>query len=399
MKILLVNKYWYIRGGAERVLFDTKELLENAGHEVFIFGMHHPKNTIDEKQFSAYIDYASLGFFGKISAGWKSIYNKEAKKKFAAYIEQVQPDVVHVHNIYHQLSFSLLDVVKEKCIPSVMTLHDYKMISPNYRLFHHGAIEKQMIGKKYYRCLLGNCMESLGQSFFAMIEAYVRVWKKWHQVIDAYIAPSQFMKDISVTGGLSEENINVIPNAVDIGELATKEKKYVAYVGRLSKEKGIHVLLAAAKETPDISYIIVGTGPEEKKIKAYIQKEQLENVSLVGWQTGKQLEQYIDKASLLVVPSIWYENCPLSILEAHAKGKIVIGADIGGISELVSKELLCEAGDSHALAEKVKLWYSRSSKEKQIMQNSIYKETKKKYNKENYLHALEVVYKRVCIKK
>ncbi|MBT3816756.1 MAG: glycosyltransferase family 1 protein, partial [Candidatus Magasanikbacteria bacterium] len=87
MKVLLVNKYWYIRGGAERLLFDTKKLLEQAGHEVFIFGMHHPENIIENKYFIPYIDYKNQGVIGKIRAGLKSIYNKEAKKQFEQLVD------------------------------------------------------------------------------------------------------------------------------------------------------------------------------------------------------------------------------------------------------------------------------------------------------------------------
>ena len=171
MKILLVNKYWYARGGAERVVFLTKRVLEDAGHTVEVFGMKQKKNTLENEYFIDTIDYATGSWMARIMYGIKSIYNVDAKKRFAKLVDDFAPDVIHFHNIYHQLSYALLDVVRAKNIPSVMTLHDYKMLSPNYTLFHHNTIDTSMLGGKYYRCLLHNAMGSWARSFFVMCEA------------------------------------------------------------------------------------------------------------------------------------------------------------------------------------------------------------------------------------
>ena len=144
MKVLLVNKYWYIRGGAERMVFVTKELLEKAGHEVEIFGMNHPDNIFSNDYFVDYLDYRKSKGIKKIKSVCKTIYNKQAKENFARLVKDFRPDVVHFHNIYHQLSFSLLEVTKAQKIPTVMTLHDYKMISPNYSLYHHNKIDDSL---------------------------------------------------------------------------------------------------------------------------------------------------------------------------------------------------------------------------------------------------------------
>ncbi len=390
-----------MRGGAERIVLESKNMLESAGHKVAVFGMHHPENIIENKYFIPYIDYKNLGVIGKIRAGLKSIYNKEAKKQFEQLVDDFKPDLIHFHNIYHQLSFSLFDVVRKKNIKSVMTLHDYKMISPNYTLFHHGHIDDTSIGKKYYRCLFSNCMESWGRSFFSTIEAYLRHFKKWKDVIDVYIAPSQFMKDMCVEAGLSEKKIHVLQNPITIKKenIKQKEGNYVAYVGRLSKEKGVDILLKAAKETPDIPYKIIGDGPERKSLESYVKKCYIKNVHFYGWQTGSALDTFIAQARMIVIPSVWYEPFGLVVLEAQIKGKTVIGSDIGGIKELINKELLVEAGNSKALEKKIRIWYNNPSEKRQIMQKQIYKKIKEKYNIEKHRHALVSVYEKLCIKK
>jgi glycosyltransferase involved in cell wall biosynthesis len=393
MKILLVNKYWYLRGGTERVVFLTKKLLEEAGHTVEIFGMHHPKNTIQNEHFIDYIDYKKPS----LRAALKSIYNTDARDKFKALVEEFQPDVVHLHNMYHQLSFSLLDVLKKKKIHTVMTLHDYKMLSPNYTLFHHGNIDVDSLGKKYYSCVLNNCMESIGKSFASTVEAYFRKWKKWQGAIDHYISPSVFMKDLCVKAGWNAEQIKVVPNPIDLTTytVSKKEGEYVAYIGRISKEKGIDILLKAAKQTPDISYRIVGDGPEKNTLETYVKNQNIKNVVFDGWQSGKKLADLIDNARIIVVPSVWYENCPLSILETMAVGKIIIGSDIGGISELLPKHLLVHPKDVGDLVKLIQSWYGSSSQKRREEGSFLAQKVLKRHATAGYVKDIIKVYQSV----
>ena len=398
MKILLVNKYWYPRGGAERAVLLTKKILETAGHTVEIFGMKHEKNEQNPPHFIDTISYDRGSFVSRLIAGVKSVYNRDAKKKFCRLIESFGPDIVHFHNIYHQLSFSLFDVVRRKNIPSVFSLHDYKILSPNYRLFNKKGLDRSSLGGAYYWCFLKNTLGSLGASFFAMIEAYVRRWKKWSAVVDCYIAPSVFMKSICESTTIPMRQIEVIPNPLEVSKKTPSVGNFVTYVGRLTKEKGVETLLAAAKKTPNITYHIIGDGPEKPSLLAYSKNHAITNVHFFGWLSGEKLSTAIDRARFVVIPSVWYENNPYSILETLAKGKVVIGSAIGGIPELLPKKCLFIPGDVEDLVRCITLWYTAPLSilvsQGRMLQKSILEKT----DWHRYGQCLEKVYRSVRLK-
>ncbi len=394
MKIVLVNKFWYPRGGAEKMVLLTKELLENAGHKVEIFGMNHPSNIFSNKYFTDFVDYKKLGFLDKIKFGARVIYNAQAKKNFSQLLSDFKPDVVHFHNIYHQLSFSIIEAVAEKKIKSVMTLHDYKLISPNYNLFHRGHISECGTNGKYYQCLLTNCMENFADSLLATLEAYFVSGKGYREKINKYISPSKFLKSKFVQAGFRAEKIVHIPNALpekefQLGEL---DGGYVAYVGRLSSEKGVKYLLRAAEILPDIQFKIIGDGPQRNELERMKFYNNLNNVEFLGQKNDVDLDYLIQGARLLVSPSVWYENAPLSILEAKAHGKIVIASDIGGIGEILPKELLVKPKDVAGLAEKIKEWFGKDETTRQLVGKKLFEEAKKENIPTVYLQNLLKIY-------
>ncbi|MBI5728270.1 MAG: glycosyltransferase [Candidatus Magasanikbacteria bacterium] len=390
MKILLVNKYWYLRGGAERVVFATKELLERAGHAVEIFGLRHPDNIVTRDYFVDGGDYEHGRGLALLRAGWQSVYNREAKRAFARCVADFKPDVVHFHNIYHQLSFSLLDVVRASRLPAVMTLHDYKMISPNYTLYHHGQIREESVGGKYYRCLTQNALERVAASGAAMVEAYVRAWRGWRHDIRVYISPSDFLREKFIAAGWSGDRIVVLRNPIDAVRypVTVGDEGYVAYIGRLSQEKGAEVFLRAAAQTPEIQYMVVGDGP----LLPALRRLASANVHFVGWQTGADLERLANDARLIVAPSLWYENYPYSILEAKARAKIVLASDIGGIPELLPSNFLVPPGDADAFAERVKYFYNLPAAERQRRGAVLRREVAEVNDPAKYLDGLLRVY-------
>ncbi len=396
MKIVLVNKYWYLKGGCERVVFLTKKLLEEAGHQVEIFGMRHEKNIFENEYFVENVDYQNMTGVQKIKNARNFIYNADAKTKFTKLLENFQPDVVHFHNIYHQLSFSLVEAARELHIPMVMTLHDYKMLSPNYTLFHHGKIDESCLTGKYYRCVLNNCMENRGESLLATLEAYSRKNKKYQEAISQYISPSYFLKDLCLRAGWSENSVQVIPNPLAVEKNTFVSGEYVAYAGRLSSEKGVSILLEAAAQTPDISYKIAGTGPEEASLKARAQKLQLKNVEFVGWLVGDAMTVFLKNARLLVVPSLWYENYPYSILEAKVLGKIVLGANIGGIPEMIDADCLFDPKGVDSLVPLIKKWYHTPLAVRQERGEQLQTEVREINDRERYLDSVLDVYTKVC---
>lgn len=396
MKIVLVNKYWYLKGGSERVVFLTKKLLEEAGHQVEIFGMKHEKNIFENEYFVENVDYQNMTGVQKIKNARNFIYNADAKAKFKKLLENFQPDVVHFHNIYHQLSFSLVEAARERHIPMVMTLHDYKMLSPNYTLFHHGKIDESCLTGKYYRCLLNNCMENIRESVLVTLEAYSRKNKKYQEAISQYISPSYFLKDLCLRAGWSENSVQVIPNPLAVEKNTFVSGEYVAYAGRLSAEKGVSILLEAAAQTPDISYKIAGTGPEEVSLKARAQKLQLKNVEFVGWLVGEDLYVFLKNARFLVVPSLWYENYPYSILEAKVLGKIVLGANIGGIPEMIDADCLFDPKDVDSLVALVTKWYHTPLAVRKERGEQLQREVSDINDQEQYLDRVLDVYTKVC---
>jgi glycosyltransferase involved in cell wall biosynthesis len=284
--------------------------------------------------------------------------------------------------------------VAEKKIKSVMTLHDYKFISPNYSLYHHGKIFQEGVGGKYYRCLLNNCMENISDSLLATLEAYFVDGKGYKEMIGKYLSPSNFLRDKFIKAGFKAESILHLPNALADSEFnfSKGDNGYVAYVGRLSSEKGARFLLSAAQQLPKINFKIVGDGPERKELEKIKTDKKLTNVEFVGQKNGIEFEKLIAGARLLVAPSVWYENAPLSILEAKAHGKIVIASDIGGIAEMLPKELLVNPADENALAKKIKEWFDKNEDERQAMGDKLFAQAQSENSSEVYLKNLLKVY-------
>lgn len=396
MRIVLVNKFWYQRGGAERVSLLTKELLEKAGHEVEVFGMNHPQNLFTNKYFTDFVDYDDINIFQKIKFGSRAIFNLQAKKNLAALIKDYKPDVVHFHNIYHQLSCSVIEAAKEAGVRTVMTLHDYKLISPNYNLYHHGKIDESCVGGQYYRCVLNNCMENFGESLLSTVESYFVDGKGYKATIDKYLSPSEFLKSKFVAAGFDENKIEKISNPIAKSDFADNitSKDYVAYVGRLSSEKGISTLLRAAEKLPEIKFKIVGEGSDYANLEEFVVTHNLNNVDFVGHKNRTELSQIIDEARLLVSPSVWYENAPMSVMEAMARCKVVIASDIGGLSELLPSDLLVKAGDASALEAKIKEWFFAPTQRLHVMGKQLQSQIKIDNSPELYLKRLLEIYQK-----
>ncbi|PKM91395.1 hypothetical protein CVU82_02245 [Candidatus Falkowbacteria bacterium HGW-Falkowbacteria-1] len=365
MRILQVNKFNYIRGGAEKYFIDLSKKLEIEGHQVAIFCMHHPKNNPSpwDKYFVSRISFNEKKLRDRLLAPGRILYSFEARRKFKKIIKDFKPDIIHVHNIYHQLSPSILPIAKKFKIPVVMHLHDYKLICPNYQLFTHDKICYRCKGQKYYNCLRFSCFKkSFWQSLLATIEMYfhhsiLNIYKK---NIDCFIAPSQFMKETVVSFGIPGEKVFLVYNFSEeslVKEINKgKEDDYGLYFGRLSGEKGIDVLLNSLSFVKNkINIKIVGAGPEEKNLKDLSSQLNLEDsVDFVGPKFGSELFDIVSKAKMIFLPSVWAENMPLVLLESLSLGKIVIASKTGGLSELIEDKksgFLFENGNYKDLSE------------------------------------------------
>lgn len=360
-KLLSINNYYYRRGGAEVVFLEQNKIFEKLGWTVIPFSMKHKKNETTEWEnlFVNEIEYgADDGWHNKFINAFKIIYSWEAKNKLQSLIDTIKPDVAHLHNIYHHLSPSILPVLKKNGVPTVMTLHDLKLLCPAYLMLSSNGVCEKCKGGHIYNVVRKKCMkQSILLSSLIFSETLVhRMSKIYKKNIDTFILPSKFYLNKFIEWGWEADRLIHIPNFVDVDLLKPNHQpgKYFVFFGRLSKEKGVKTLIHAAHEA-NVELKIIGSGPLEEELKILVSSLGA-NVTFLGFQTGTALHKTISNARAVVLPSEWYENAPMSVMESYALGKPVIGANIGGIPELIREGetgITFESGNtenlSHAL--------------------------------------------------
>lgn len=364
MKVLLVNKFHYLRGGAERAYFDTAEILRSRGHEVAFFSMEHPQNepTPWSRFFVSPVEYSAdgrMGMHAKLRAAVRILWNREAERKIGMLMDEFHPDVVHFHNIYHQLSPSVIRAAATRGIPTVMTLHDYKLISPNYSLFVRGKIWDRSSG---IRCIIDRCVkDSRVKSLVCALEQWLHSALGIYGKIDSFVAPSRFLAAKFREHGF-HQRISLLPQPLlPFPEAPNTDAggEYVLFFGRLSPEKSVETLLRAVSFLGATEkLVIVGDGPDRNRLENRA-REILspETVSFLGAKYGEELEEIKRKAKAIVIPSEWYENMPYVLLESLASGIPVIAARIGGMKERIEdgkSGFLYESGNARELAEKIR---------------------------------------------
>ncbi|MBE9489607.1 MAG: glycosyltransferase family 4 protein [Bacteroidetes bacterium] len=402
MNVLSINKYYWKKGGSESVFFSEKEMLESKGHLVIPFSMQGEKNELSpySKYFVNEVDYSKQGIKNRLLSATKIIYSFDAKKKMQMLLLDYSPDLAHFHIFQHQISPSVFGPLKKKNIPIVLTLHDLKPICPNYKMYVNGHVCEECKGQKFYNCYKNRCTKgSVLGSIINTFEMYFHYALGYYQNVDRYIAVSKFYKNKMVEFGYPEEKISYLPNYINADDYDPNitEKGYVLYFGRLSEEKGIMVLFDAAVEIPDIPFYIVGTGPLEDALKKKAQENDLKNVHFLGFKSGIELRTLLTESTCVVVPSEWYENCPMTVLEAFAAGKPVIGSNIGGIPELIDEGIdgfIFQPKDIDVLSEKIKwIWSNRTMAKKMGMQGR--KKVEEHFNEESHYVRLMEIYESV----
>ena len=378
MKILLVNKFHYRKGGAETYYLTVGSELERMGHEVAYFSMKHPNNLPCkwDKYFVTQREYNDVkNPLSAVRDGIALIYSPEAKRNFQALCEEFRPDVVHLNNVHRQITLSILDApyLKEHHVPVVYTAHDYVTICPGYLMLDgEGRVcDACLEDGKYRHCIENRCVKgSRAKSALAALEASFNRSHHSNERIDRVIAPSRFMRSKLIEGGWPEGKVLALQNFADDAILARasgvandvtdRESPYLLFFGRLSAEKGVDVLLrafdAAAPSLPrDMRLIVVGDGPDAAEFRELaVSLDSAPRIEFAGYQTGDALQIYVERASLAIASSRWRENMPYSIVEAFAAGTPVVGARIGGIPELVANGVTgfaCEPGDVATMAD------------------------------------------------
>lgn len=372
MKFLFANKYFFRKGGAETAFFDVARLLQEHGHHVCFFSMNHPQNRSSQfsEYFVSHVDYESEGsLINQCKAACRILYSFEAKKKLAHLLDEEKPDIAHIHNIYHQISPSILHTLKKRSIPIVMTLYDYKMVCPVYNVMADGKPCEQCKQGRYYWCLINRCTKnSHVKSALNVMEMYLH-HKLLHiyDLVDIFIAPSRFLKTKMEEMGF-QGNILYHPYFIWAEEFIPTfgfKGRSIYYAGRLVKEKGLFTLLEAVKGL-DIELKIIGDGP----LMSDLVKRKGDNTHFLGYMPLEELKRVTADCMGMVISSEWYENNPLSIMEAFALGKPVIGPKIGSIPELIKEEengLTFEPGNARDLRDKIEQFISMPLAEIQSM--------------------------------
>jgi len=357
-RLLAINNYFYRRGGAEAVFFDHMAMFAGIGWDVVPFAMQHDEN--EPSPWSGYfvseIEYGRrTGPLRKAAQAASILYSFEAQRNIGRLIEQARPSVAHAHNVYHHLSPAIFSTLKAAGIPVAMTVHDLKLACPAYKMLRDGKVCEDCKGGRVYNVLRHRCIkDSWALSGLVLVETVLhRALGLYRDKVDRLVVPSRFYIDKLVEWGWPRGMMVHIPNFVNVEDYAAAwdEGDYFVFAGRLAPEKGIATLIRAAALSGQ-RLMLAGTGPEEEALRR-LAAETGADVTFCGYLSGDALHALIGRSRALALPSEWYENAPISVLEAYALGRPVIGAAIGGIPEMIREGetgLLSVPGDAHSLA-------------------------------------------------
>ena len=379
MKILFVNKFLYPRGGAETYFLKIGEELTRRGHEVEYFGMYDEKNTVGN---SLHLATTNMDFHAagpeKLLYPFRIVYSREAKRKLKEVIAAFGPDIIHFNNINFQLTPSVICAGAECGVPMVQTVHDVQMLCPNHMMmeYYSKKLCEDCMGKKSkWPCVKKRCIHgSLPKSLIGAVEGTLYECSPVYDKIDRFICPSAFLEEKLLNVPRFRGKTVMLHNFLSKVSDADGAPKgdYVLYFGRLAEEKGIDRILEACKLLPDVPFVIAGGGPLEDLCKNCT----LPNVKYVGFKTGKELEELVAGALFTLHLSIWYENCPLALLESQSLGTPVLCNRIGGIPELVEEGktgILNDTFTPEAYAEKIAALYADKALLAEMAQNCLRK--------------------------
>jgi glycosyltransferase involved in cell wall biosynthesis len=363
MRVLHVNKFLHRRGGAEGYLFDVADLQERSGDEVAFFGMTHADNEPGLRyagEFPSRVDLEPPppDLRGRIAAAGRMLWSTSARSGLARVLADFRPDAVHLHNVYHQLSPSVVAATRDAGVPCVMTLHDYKLACPSYQMLDKGLPCDACVTGGPLQAARRACKDgSRPASTLLAVESWLHRRLGAYDGVGALIAPSRFLAGVLARARVYPDRLSVLRHPVDVDRLRLKAAPGggVVFAGRLAPEKGVDTLIeAVALLPPGVTVDIAGDGPSRVALQALAARVAPDRVRFHGRLPKDRLHDLVRAAAVAAVPSRWYENQPLAVLEAFGCGVPVVGTDLGGLPELIedgTDGFVVAAGDPAALAQ------------------------------------------------
>ena len=350
MRILQVDKFLRRQGGASSYMLDLAAAQRRRGHPVEFFAMQHPDNlpATYEELFPAHVEFDGIaaGVRPRINAAATMLWSRRAADGARELVSRFRPDVAHVHNIYHQLSPSILWALAGAGVPVVMTVHDFKLICPTYRMLDANGPCEACLGGGFHHAALRRCRDgSLAASTMMALETAVHRWARSYRHVRRFLVPSRFLVDKLTIAGFPPDRIRHVPNFVDSDVSASarasrtaegrRSSSKIIYVGRLSPEKGVDVAIDAIGEVAGCTLDIIGSGPEESTLRARAWARAPGRIRFRGQLSKQEVMGAMSEALAVVLPARYYENQPMSVLEAFTCATPVLGTELGGMPELV----------------------------------------------------------------
>lgn len=397
MKVLLVNKFHYRKGGSETYYFTLAEALKSRGHEVVFFAMQDVEKNLPCEQDQYFVSNSSVngGIKSRLNMVLHLTYSKEAYKNMKRLLKDEKPDLVILNLVHKQITLSIIDAIKEydPKLPIFWTMHDLIAVCPSYSMRDgNGNICEKCLQGSFRPCVENRCIK--GSRLMSMLSKYEADYirkKKWYDQVDLYLCPSEFYRNKLTEGKFTSSPIVTLRNPLPLGttyEISSSNDGYVLYFGRLSPEKGVKTLIEAALKC-GCRLVILGTGPQEEELKNFAQNNP--NIEFKGFQTGDMLTNYVRNSKCVVLPSEWYENGPYSAMEAMAMGKPLIVSSNGGLPELVDDGVngYIYERDADALAKCIEKMLRLPDDEYKEMARSSLEKAKAMFNAGHYVEEIE----------